>query len=354
MAVPATASAASTWEVQSTPNLPGAAGNFLNAVFCFAVGDGINNADSTLVENWNGSIWTAQSTPSPSGAYDEQLDAISCASTTMCMAVGQYLNSSSGPQVTLAEEWNGARWAFLSPPNPSTGGTTLEGVSCSSPTTCIAVGWYLGPYGNDSYTLAEFWNGSKWERQVDRQPPGPVSNQLSAISCTSFRHCIAVGQHGYGVALIENWNGTAWSVVGDPKSAGLTQGSDLQSISCASSSNCTAVGTWTPKESEALAMYWNGSNWVVQNTAVLRNSFDSDLTGVSCASTEQCTAVGAKPSGTSGDSVTLAEGWNGSKWIVEPTANPGTSMAFLGVSCFLSATCTAVGYYDNSTLAERN
>jgi len=99
------------------------------------------------------------------------------------------------------------------------------------------------------------------------------------FSCTSFRHCIAVGQHGYGVALIENWKWeTAWSVVGDPKSAGLTQGSDLQrhlmrilvELHC-----CWNLDLL--RESEALAMYWNGSNWVVQNTAVLRNSFDSEL-----------------------------------------------------------------------------
>ncbi|MGH3421717.1 MAG: hypothetical protein ACRDOD_19245, partial [Streptosporangiaceae bacterium] len=59
--------------------------------------------------------------------------------------------------------------------------------------------------------------------------------------------------------------------------------------------------------------------------------------------------------------LTLAEGWNGSKWAVQRTVRPaGTVDSFLnGVSCTSAADCTAAGNYVNTApsqvaLAERH
>jgi hypothetical protein len=57
------------------------------------------------------------------------------------MAVG-YADD-AGTIVTLAEASNGAGWSIQSTPNPMTTGfmfPSLAGVSCPSPTMCIAVG----------------------------------------------------------------------------------------------------------------------------------------------------------------------------------------------------------------------
>jgi hypothetical protein len=58
--------------------------------------------------------------------------------------------------------------------------------------------------------------------------------------------------------------------------------------------------------------------------------------------------------------MTLAEQWNGTSWSMLATPNPPGSIAsyLSGVSCPTSQTCTAVGYYENTsntdaTLAER-
>jgi hypothetical protein len=70
-----------------------------------------------------------------------------------------------------------------------------------------------------------------------------------------------------------------------------------------------------------------------------------------------CTAVGSYTYNNGSVNHTLAEHWNGEKWVIQhtPGLGKGTSMDLLtlaGVSCVASATCTAVGWYGNFTLAE--
>ena len=51
----------------------------------------------------------------------------------------------SGSGATLAERWNGSRWAVQTTPNPAAGagvGNVLSGVSCSSSRSCMAVGFF--------------------------------------------------------------------------------------------------------------------------------------------------------------------------------------------------------------------
>jgi hypothetical protein len=43
--------------------------------------------------------------------------------------------------VPFAERWNGSQWSLLSTPNLSNGGA-LQGVACTSPSACLAVGSY--------------------------------------------------------------------------------------------------------------------------------------------------------------------------------------------------------------------
>jgi hypothetical protein len=96
------------------------------------------------------------------------LSGVSCSGAAACEAVGFYTNS-SGVNVTLAEVWNGTKWAVREPPNPS--GSTLDllnGVSCASAAACEAVGYYASS-GVDK-TLAEVWNGTKWAVQATPSP----------------------------------------------------------------------------------------------------------------------------------------------------------------------------------------
>jgi hypothetical protein len=77
-----------------------------------------SGAYQPLAERWNGSSWAIQPIPNPTGATFSLMTGLSCPSTSICVAVGYYVNS-SGIQVTLAERWNGASWAVKSTPNPA-------------------------------------------------------------------------------------------------------------------------------------------------------------------------------------------------------------------------------------------
>jgi len=87
---------------------------------CIAVGNDIkkSNAVVTLAESWNGSKWATSPIPgSPEGA-ENLLTALACTSSSSCMAVGYAQSSSFTGGATIAERWNGSRCEVVSTPAP--------------------------------------------------------------------------------------------------------------------------------------------------------------------------------------------------------------------------------------------
>jgi hypothetical protein len=72
------------------------------------------------------------------------------------------------------------------------------------------------------HTLTEHWDGSAWS-VVNAVDAGSNGNQFYAVKALASNNVYAVGQQaGAGFpnqALIERWNGTAWSVVASPADA---------------------------------------------------------------------------------------------------------------------------------------
>jgi hypothetical protein len=240
------------WSIQATPNPSGATEAFLedvscsSSMVCIAVGwyKTSSGPFATLAERWNGTEWSIQSTPNPSGATLSELRGMSCSSSTACTAVGWY-KTSSGPYVTLAERWNGTEWSIQSTPNPN--GAKLSwigGVSCPSSSVCTAVGEYNNSSGV-TVTLAERWNGTEWSIQSTPNQSGATESVLGGVSCSSSTSCIGVGydknSSGTYVTLAERWNGTEWVVLSTPNPTGATE-NELSGVSCSSSTACTAVG----------------------------------------------------------------------------------------------------------------
>jgi hypothetical protein len=103
-----------------------------------------------LAAGWNGTTWATQSTQNPPTA--SAFSGVSCTTTTTCIAVGQ----GNG---TLAEQLNGTTWTIQPTPNPSTATTSyLASVSCTNSTACTAVGNYTNNSGT-TLTLAERYSG---------------------------------------------------------------------------------------------------------------------------------------------------------------------------------------------------
>ncbi len=361
-----------SWSIQSVPNPSGATFGMLmdvsctSSASCTAVGNygtsGKNGAGLTLAEAWNGTAWSVQTTASPSGATSSSLDSVSCSSASSCMAVGWYFNK-SGTEFTLAEVRSGTSWSISSTPNPS--GSTfpmLSGVSCTLSTACTAVGNYYN--ANTQLSLAERWNGTTWSVQSTPNPSGAKLTALNDVSCISATSCTAVGTW-YGTAqspLAESWNGTSWSTQSTPNPA--NEQNALSSVSCImSTGGCFAVGASTNTAGTgtglALGYYGTTYGWLVVSTPLPSGAATSVLSAVSCSSASSCIGVGVSTSG-SGQDTLLVETWNGSAWTIQsaPVPTGAVASSLSGVSCTAATSCEAVGSYVNgsavtATLAER-
>lgn len=346
------------WRIEAASNPPGAQGAVLSGVACStstactAIGGYADSSGAfvTLAEGWNGHVWQVQSTPNPSWAQENVLFGVACPSSSRCTAVGQ-ANGAGTPEA-MAESWNGAAWSLQPIPSPvGSAETQLNGVSCTSSVSCIAVG-YTGPTMGVTSTVAERWDGTTWHLQPIPTTAGAI---LNAVSCASHSACIAVGtavdSSGNSVGtMTERWDGTSWSIQPTPTSG--SPGSFLNAISCTSPSACTAVGN--NSAGQVMAERWDGTSWSGQPVPAPPGAPISFLTGISCASGTACTAVGAVLDSTGNNSLgTVAEQWNGKTWVLQSSPSSHTAGYFLGaVSCTSASACTAVGNTDSGLLAQ--
>jgi hypothetical protein len=315
------------WTIVPSPN-PGTASllygvSCTSTTSCVAVGS-YGNAwppDQTLIESWNGSTWMVVPSPTPGGSYSS-LDSVSCTSTTNCVAVGSYRIGSGLTDRTLIESWDGATWAIASSPSPGSTYNSLQGVSCTGATACMAVGGSRSGDSSPDRTLVESWNGSTWAVVPGPSPP-LWNDSLTAVSCTTPAICVAVGDQSDGGTvtrtLAETWDGTNWRVVPSPNpgTVGILYG-----VSCSATTNCVAVGRYYSDGStdHTLAETWNGAAWSVTPSPDPAGSVTIFVLGVSCTSATWCVAVGFSANG-SGEDVTLVESWTGTAWSIATSPN---------------------------------
>ena len=328
---------------------------------CTGVGGYANSSGTsvTLAERWNGKGWSVQPTPTPGG--EGSLSDVSCPAATACMAVGSSSAGSSGAQSALALSWTGGAWTVEPVAIPAGAeSSALSGVSCTSSSACMAVGDYVDSSGTQA-PLSEMWNGSTWTVET---VSGPIPGTFSQVSCSAASACTAIEA---GTGGVERWNGSAWSV---QHLTYPTLGSglkwwilfmELRGVSCTTASSCTVVGHeygiyCFPGASpicqclkyggcvtvnRTFIESWNGSSWSLETVGPAGN-----WSSLSCASTS-CTAVGTN---TSNETLAM-QSVDGGSWTLQSTPNPAgaTSSSLADVSCTSSSACTAVGQDVNGS-----
>jgi hypothetical protein len=244
-----------TLETIAMPNLALYGVSCVSATNCTAVGNVfVSPAQHPAVATWNGSSWSIQALPVPADDSFAGLAAITCESTSVCIGVGDAQQTTSigiAPTVTLAEQWIGGTWSVMPTPNPAGSiDSELKGVACTA-TACSATGNW------DENGLAEQWNGVSWTIEAIPAPPAPSGTtfeyvNLNGVACSEPDACIALGHYVYGNevtttgagALVERWNGDAWTVDSTMNPIG-SDGGELASGSCQTTGNCIAVGGGT-------------------------------------------------------------------------------------------------------------
>jgi hypothetical protein len=221
------------------------------SVNCVAVGGySTSGDDNALADFWNGSKWTAVlKLPVPKGSTSLIIAGISCPKPTSCVAAGSSWAKTSYP---VAETWSHNKWTVTTLPRPKgVGDGNVDAISCVSPTTCYAVASTLID-DKKPVSFAESWNGRAWTATL-LSAPGKIPH-LNGLSCRSAKSCLAVGEYGgyvyvdSGKAYAESWNGKTWTTVKvptPPHGSGSTAGSQLNSDSCLPglSKECMAVGS---------------------------------------------------------------------------------------------------------------
>jgi hypothetical protein len=231
--------------------------------------------------------------------------------------------------------------ATIAPSPPEV--ATLESVSCSTPGSCFAVGGTAqSPYG----ALIEEWDGTTWSLVPTPNTFDDGSN-LTSVACTSPTSCVAVGDTVWGDptamtggynALIESWSGTAWSITGSPCYGNAT----LNGVACMAAS-CHAVGTSGPSLTQPLVLSASAGSWSVMSS-YYTNGYGSNevFASVAYATPDKYVTVGGFDSG---EPLTA--------WGTSAPAPPGDS-AFLGsVACPSPTWCVAVGAATADMISSR-
>jgi len=306
-----------------------------------------------------GSSWAVESIPENSNVDGSELTGISCPVSGSCVAVGYTVSSTvhSTSVRALIERWDGKSWAIQPTPRPF-GATWLElsSVSCSSARSCLAVGGYIrNEVSGQEQPLTEQWNGSLWSVVATPNPHAENGSSLTGIDCLSPIDCEAQGDYDYAdvnqSVFASLWNGSNWTSQSQINPGGQDNNSD-DAISCTSSQACTSAGTWTNIGSLGLAQEWNGSTWRREALPVPSKAQVDNLYGLSCVGGSACTAVGDSADNLNDyPDVAMAQEWDGSDWDVAPVPDPSGAIAtsLSGVSCTTPISCVAVGGSSTGT-----
>lgn len=326
------ASAATISGTQALPPTPQGGG--LNAVQCWAVGHCLavgGSARGVLVDRLSGTRWSIVHAPNPgSGGGTPTLNGLSCIGSRWCLAVGR--NRCGGP---AAERWNGKRWSLVSIDLPECQSGDLTDVSCASRSFCMAVDSTGGAGGIEGGGIIVTWDGTAWLGY--QNGPDNSLNNFFAVSCAAQDACAEVGYTTYTdgdqYGTVGWWNGHSWrlhELNASDSNDGFAMGA--RSVSCPSVTFCMAVGleygTDYPDDA-GLAIARNRSGWGREaHLSPLRNAV-----AVSCASRSDCVAIG-----------TSAATFNSRDWTTTASAFHADPAA---ISCPVSGWCMVVGALVN-------
>src|ERR1022692_1380292 len=319
-----------------------------------------------------GPSWTVSKPSLPSGAgagAAATLSGVACPSALVCLAVGDYLDSSgSGQGLLLAG--HGSSWTATRAPLPAgaaqPGGAgpavSLGFVACPSASVCVAVGGYTDSSGNQQGLLLAT-RGSSWTATKVPLPAGAAASaaaSLSAVACPSVAACAAAGMYtnssGRAQGLLLATRGSSWTASRAPLPGSAPAGW-LASVACPSTATCAAAGDYATSVDvdNGLLLATRGSSWTATKAPLPAGAAvnaDANLPGhdLACPSTSSCVAAGSYL-GASGYTQGLLLASRGSSWTATKAPLPAGAKAgwLASVACPSAAVCVAAGqYYDRS------
>jgi hypothetical protein len=291
--------------------------------------------------------WTV--VPSPNASVEDWLTGLAAFSPADLWSAGTaYRTNGTDSSSGLIEQYNGTSWQIVSAPSP-TGCVycSLSGVAGSSASDVWAVGeefFNKADYG----ALIEHYNGSAWS--LVSAPTPTYNGYLSGVTSLSPSNAWAVGGMYYDGPegpLVEHYNGTAWSI----SSTASVPGGLLTAVTAVSASDIWAIGT-DPDAGTGIVMNYNGTSWT-QTSVPAPSGTDWELTGISADSASDVWAVGFTYNdlATADGVQPIVEHYNGTSWTLSylPIPSGYTYAAIANVLAISSTDIWATGYSTTST-----
>jgi photosystem II stability/assembly factor-like uncharacterized protein len=255
--------------------------------------------------------------PGGSDSGHAGLNNVSCTSTTTCVAVGA---DAAGSGIAEVSTNGGTSFTSVAVPN---GTKTLSALSCATATsTCVA--------SDGTNVLTSSDGGNSWSSQH----LAPQGVELLGAFCESASQCFVGGMQSSWVlgnhaeVFVSGDGGTTWTQATVPNNV-----PGVVSFACPSTSTCIGVG------SGVVVSHDSGQTW----NLVPVNGNANQLFSISCASAQSCIAVGPNPGGEAdptlpADAVLTTDGGN----TFNAVTLPASSASVFEVSC-TSSTCLASG-----------
>ncbi len=235
---------------------------------------------------------------------------IAVAGTALALATGQALAVGG--------------WTIASAP-PTGQNATLTGVATVSDSDAWAVGFRNGNAFTNvgAKVLIDNWNGTAWS--VSPSFTAALSAYAVGVADISPTDAYAVGNNSsIPRGHLAHWDGTAWSSVTVPVPPNAPTNTTLEAISADGPNDVWAVGTFLDSANgqfENFSIHFNGSAWSVVPMPLGSGQFNA----IQANSPSDVWAVGE-------NSGTLIEHFNGTAWSVVPSPSPGSNAMLGGVT----------------------
>ena len=400
LALPAGAvSTAPQWHAAKAITLPtGATGlpdGFLPALSCPSAGNcsagGAYNTSGGDVEGLVLSevkgVWQAPVRLAPPSQADTNpsltINSLSCATPGNCAAVGSFEDPKSNGQSFVASEvkgvWQRAQEVVLPTSPPATvQNSEIHSVDCWSPGNCSAIGSYLDDNEPTGHAQGLEVNevAGVWQRALETKVPSNANVNpyvdINQVACTHGGNCTAVGSYidqnnateGLVIPEVNGVWGAATAAV-LPGDASAFPSADVSEVTCVSTANCTALGTFTDAagDIEGMTLTETHGVWARALTMAMPagaapnpHTFFYGYGGLSCASTGNCSAGGQYLVGTSsyeGFFINEVDGtWQAATEMAMPAGAEmaGRNGGVVAVSCRSAGNCSAgAAYLDGSS-----
>jgi hypothetical protein len=273
------------------------------------VAAGVTDANIVAVAYYNGTWSIFQGVVTKYHSVSYAMEA-SCSGTT-CMIDG-YSN-------TETLKINGASLSQPQLPIAAADSVQDEGVWCGSATMCRLTGYAETSTGDVNVEFT--WNGTDWAKWSVPVDAGILGTPLE---CGTSTFCVTWDVEETSSQMsVDTYGGSNWAA----HSTGYTgheSGTEPAGFSCVGSGFCLQTGFFYNSDFTAfqpMAYVMHGSTWSLDNLPALgKNAF---LTGASCASTTDCYAVGM---------YTTSSSLSGAMWLPELLHYDGTSWSSVTVN----------------------